>query len=216
MGGDFNREWTLINAKFFCPQITQISLIFFATEIHREHTEGNRRSATHSLPLKTGQQCSKYISVFFSVSHQLPYSKKNIIEDLLEATLFQLGPKYRINIMELVATDGHAYFKITYGRGYRDTSKYKKKITMRIPGASDAWEHGGPIYLPQKDLRSDIDHDVKHLWSTSIKGRRGQSVAVLNIDNIVDDEIRQEDIGHLKTASLQLTELIGYYWEIPS
>jgi len=160
--------------------------------------------------------CLLCATVYFTVSQQLPYSKKNIIEDLLDASLYQLGDKYRINIMELVAGEGHAYFKITYGRGYRDTSKYKKQINMAIPGASEAWDKGGPIYHVQSELLSEIDNDVKHLWSVGIKGRRGQSVAILNIDNIIDDEVSDETKTHISNASLQLAELIGYYWEIPS
>ena len=156
------------------------------------------------------------VTVYFTVSQQLPYSKKNIIEDLLDATLYQLGPKYRVNIMELITDERHAYFRITYGRGYKDTSKYKKQIYMGIPGASEAWENGGPIYHPQSELRPDIDSDVKHLWSVAIKGRRGQAVAILNIDNTVDEEIDKDTKRHILSSSLQLSELIGYYWEIPA
>lgn len=156
------------------------------------------------------------VTVFHAVSQQLPYSKKNIIEDLLDATLYQLGENYRINIMEFVPTEDHAYFKITHGRGYKDTSKYNKRITMNIPGASEAWEHGGPVYHPKSELRADIDQDVKHLWSIGIKGRRGHSVAVLNIDNIGDDQITDEVKTHISESSLQLADLIGYYWEIPA
>jgi len=155
-------------------------------------------------------------TVYFTVSQQLPYSKKNIIEDLLDSTLYQLGNNYRVNIMKLVASEGHAYFKIEHGRGYRDTSKYKKQINMATPGASEAWESGGPIYHTKEGLRTDIDNDVKHLWSVAIKGRRGQPVAILNIDNIVDDEIPDEIKTHISNSSLQLSELIGYYWEIPA
>ena len=118
--------------------------------------------------------------------------------------------------MQLVAGEGHAYFKITYGRGYRDTSKYKKQINMAIPGASEAWGNGGPIYHSRDELRTDIDNDVKHLWSVGIKGRKGQYVAVLNIDNIVDDDIPEDIKQHITNSSLQLAELIGYYWEIPA
>lgn len=156
------------------------------------------------------------ITVYFTVSQQLPYSKKNIIEDLLDSTLYQLGQKYRINIMELVTDERHAYFKISYGRGYRDTSKYKKQIYMGIPGASEAWENGGPIYHPQSELRIDVDNDVKHLWSVAIKCRRGQAVAILNIDNTIDDQIDDDTKAHISNSSLQLSELIGYYWEIPA
>jgi hypothetical protein len=156
------------------------------------------------------------VTVYFSVSQQLPYSKKNIIEDLLDSTLYQLGQKYRINIMELVTDECHAYFKISYGRGYRDTSKYKKRIHMGVPGASDAWKTGESIYLPQAKLSTDVDGEVKHLWSVAIKGRRGQTVAVLNIDNTVDDQIDNETKIHISASSLQLSELIGYYWEIPA
>jgi hypothetical protein len=50
----------------------------------------------------------------------------------------------------------------------------------------------------------------------AIKGRRGEPVAILNIDNIIDDEINEELKNHISTSSLQLTELIGFYWEIPT
>ncbi len=156
------------------------------------------------------------VTVYFTVSQQLPYSKKNIIEDLLEATLYQLGQNYRINIMELVTEERYAYFRISYGRGYRDTSKYKKQIYMGIPGASEAWEKGGPIYRQRSELRTDVDNDVKHLWSVAIKGRRGQAVAVLNIDNTIDEQIDENTKEHILNSSLRLSELIGYYWEIPA
>ncbi len=158
-------------------------------------------------------------TVFFTVSQRLPYSKKNIIDDLLISSLYHLGPKeHRINIMELRTSVHNAFesfFEITFGHGYNDPSKYKGKITMDIPGASQAYKDRIVVYLPQARLRSDLDPEVKHLWSAPIKNRRGDSVAVMNIDNIEDDTLPQETIDHTSTAIEQVAVIISYYWEIP-
>ena len=110
-------------------------------------------------------------TVFYSVSQQLPYTKKNIIDDLLISSLFHLGPTYRINIMELRTSEHNAFdsfFEITYGHGYNDPAIYKEKITMRVPGASQAYETREVIYIFGSQLRSDLDPDIKHLWSAPI------------------------------------------------
>ena len=156
------------------------------------------------------------VTVFFAVSQQLPYSKKNIIEDLLDATLYQLGGNYRINIMILVTGESHAHFKIEHARGYRDISQYKKKVDMDTPGVSTAWKSDETIYLSYDQLCVNIDKELKQLWSVAIKGRRGQSVAVLNIDDIINENASEDTQKHISVASQQLAQLIGYYWEIPS
>lgn len=158
-------------------------------------------------------------TVFYAVSQQLPYSKKNIIDDLLVSSLFQLGPRYRINIMELRSPERiifDAYFEITYGHGYNDPAKYKEQITFDVPGASQAYKDRTVIYLDQSQLNSEIDSDVKHLWSAAIKNRRGESVAVLNLDNIADDTLSTEIIKHNKKSIEQLADLIRFYWELPT
>ena len=158
-------------------------------------------------------------TVFFSVSQQLPYSKKNIIDDLLVSALFYLGPKYRINIMELKTSEHNAFdsfFKITYGHGYNDPSKYKEKITMDMPGASQSYKDREVNYLSHSGLRTDIDPEVKHLWSAPIKNRRGDSVAVINVDNIADDDLPDDIISANKKSIEQLADLISFYWGIPS
>lgn len=154
-------------------------------------------------------------TVFITVSQQLPYSKKNIIDDLLDATRYQLGKHYRINLMILITGNGSAYFKITHGSGYEDKSKYKKQLDMGIPGASEAWGNVGPFYHPKTELRESVDPEVKHLWSVGVKGRQGKIVAVLNVDNIKDDKILDNTINHIKDSSIQLADIIAYYWEIP-
>ncbi|MEA3333450.1 MAG: hypothetical protein U9Q58_07630 [Pseudomonadota bacterium] len=116
------------------------------------------------------------ITVYFAVSHQLPYSKKNIIEDLLATTLSNLGKSYRINIVQLIShpTDAFdSYFKIKYSLGYEDHLKYKEKITFEAPGVSHAWKKRKVKYLSGKSLCKKIDHEVKHLWSSPILNNRG-------------------------------------------
>lgn len=83
-----------------------------------------------------------------------------------------------------------------------------KKISMAIPSASEAWDREGLIYHPHDELHTEIDADIKHLLSVAIKGHIGEPVAILNIDNIIDDEINEELKNHISTSSLQLTELI--------
>jgi hypothetical protein len=79
--------------------------------------------------------------MFIAVLHRLPYSKKNIIDDLLLAAITQLSGKYRINIMEL-RSSGHnafeSYFSMTYGHGYNNPIRYKRKVTMDVKGAPDS------------------------------------------------------------------------------
>ena len=158
-------------------------------------------------------------TVFFAVSQQLPYSKKNIIDDLLVSALFYLGSKYRINIMELKTSEHNAFdsfFKISYGHGYNDPYKYKEKITMDMPGASQAYKDREVKYLSRSELRVDIDQEIKHLWSAPIKNRRGDSVAVINVDNIADDDLPNDIIEANKKSIEQLADLISFYWGIPS
>ena len=78
-------------------------------------------------------------TVFFAVSQQLPYSKKNIIDDLLISSLYHLGAKFGINIMELNSSEHNAFdsfFKITYGHGYKDPSTEHAKTTAHLPDIS--------------------------------------------------------------------------------
>ena len=158
-------------------------------------------------------------TVFFAVSQQLPYSKKNIIDDLLLSSFFMLGIKYRINIMELRSSKENAfesYFAITYSHGYTDPSIFKEKIKMSVPGASNAYEDGKTKYITKPELRSEIDPDVKHIWSAPIKDKRGHTVAVINIDNIVDENINEDEVKLTSKSAEQLADIIGYYWEIPT
>lgn len=158
------------------------------------------------------------ITVFFAVSHQLPYSKKNIIEDLLATTLSNLGDSYRINVVQLISHPADAfdsYFKMKYSLGYKDPLKYKDKIKLEAPGVSHAWKKREVKYLPKDQLCEDIDQEVKHLWSAPILNRRGLPLAIINIDNILDDTLSQVQINHNLKALDELTELVGYYWRLP-
>ena len=107
-----------------------------------------------------------------------------------------------------------SYFKIVHGHGYNDPSKYREQITMEIPGASTAWRTREVGYLPQAQLRTDLDPDIKHLWSSAIKDRSGKPVAILNIDNIADDKISNNIIEDHKTSINQLCDIISVYWEL--
>lgn len=157
-------------------------------------------------------------TVFFTVSQQLPYSKKNVIDDILLSAHYQLGNGFRTNIMELGHSDDDpfkSYFKMTFGHGYADPGKYKEKISLEHPGAPQAWKEKKLIYLDQASLDSGIDPDVKHLWSFPILDRRGDSIAVINIDytsEALDDVYKNRISNSIK----QLSDLIAYYWEIPA
>lgn len=197
------------NSPFYCGRISLTSLILFSGRSN--FSLGARRSLALIFVFLSW-------SVFYSVSQQLPYSKKNIIDDLLISSLFHFGPTYRINIMEFRTSQHNAFdsfFEITYGHGYNDPAIYKEKITMRVPGASQAYETREVIYLFGSQLRSDLDPDIKHLWSAPIKSRRGDSVAVLNIDNISADNLDMKVIDRNKKTIEHLSSLIGFYWEIP-
>lgn len=157
------------------------------------------------------------LTVFFAVSRQLPYSTRDVIDDLLVATLYQLGGEYRINIMKLVKVGFYeGYFKMVFAHGYRNPRRYRRKITMHIRGASSAYndKDGNVFYLPYNRLDHDIDPEIKHLWSVAIKDRHTNSVAVLNIDNTIDHHLSQDIIQKNMGGIKDLAELIETYWEI--
>lgn len=157
-------------------------------------------------------------TVFYSVSQQLPYSKKNIIDDLALSAFYQLGTGFRINIMELGHSDDNpfkSYFTMTYGHGYADPSKYKEKISLGHKGAPQAWDAKGLIYLDGSALDTNIDSAVKHLWSYPILDRRGEPIAVINIDYSIET-IDADTKNKLDESIRQLADLIAYYWEIPA
>lgn len=157
-------------------------------------------------------------TVFYAVSQQLPYSKKNIIDDLALSAFYQLGAGYRVNIMELGHSDDDpfkSYFKMSYGHGYADPSRYKEKITLEHKGAPQAWKTKDLIYLDSTELDPTIDAAVKHLWSYPVLDRRGESIAVVNID-CSNDAISDDEKNKLCNSIKQLSDLIAYYWEIPA
>lgn len=159
-------------------------------------------------------------TVYFAVSHQLLYTKKTIIDDILRAAKFQLGGHYRINIMELITAENafKSYFKMNFEHGYNDPAKFKQKITMHVDGVSTAYNDAGGsvVYLPTAKLNHAIDPEIKHLWSVAIKDRHRNSLAVLNIDNTVDEDITEDIIAHNKAAIKGLAALIASYWEMPA
>lgn len=157
-------------------------------------------------------------TVFFAVSHQLPYSKKNIIDDILLSAFYQIGTGFRINIMELGHLDENpfkCYFNMTFGHGYADPSKYKEKISVEDMGAPEAWKTKGLIYHDSSNLNPEIDAAVKHLWSHPILNRTGEPVAVINIDCAIED-IDEELKNKLCNSIKQIADLISYYWELPA
>ena len=157
-------------------------------------------------------------TVFYTVSQQLPYSKKNIIDDLLLSSFYQLGANFRINIMEIGHSDDNpfkSYFKMSFGHGYADPSKYKEKITLDHPGAPQAWKEKKLVFMEGAQLDPAIDPDVKQLWSFPILDRRGEPVAVINIDHTVE-QIDDETKNRIRKSITQISDLVAYYWEIPA
>lgn len=160
-------------------------------------------------------------TVFYAVSHQLPYTKDTVINDLLSASGRAFGEGYRVNLMRLVPHGDpfKSYFQITHSFKIEDPSIYHQEIKQDIPGAGEAFRDNKTIYVTGKRLRSDIDPYPKHLWSTPVLGRgRGQSgqpIAVLNVDCGCRNSLSDSKIESTKTSIEKIARLIEEYIELP-
>lgn len=158
-------------------------------------------------------------TVFYAVSHRLPFTTDDIIEDLLVAAGRAYGGGYRLNIMCLISLDPafNSYFKITHSFNIADISVYRQNIKEDIPGAGQAYKYNRTTYITGQDLRSDLDPYPKHIWSTPIRHLTGKSVglpiAVLNVDCNHADSKTDAEIQSTKTSIEKLARLIEDYHE---
>lgn len=160
-------------------------------------------------------------TVYFAVSYQLPYTKDDIINDLMAAAGRAYGVGYRVNMMRLVSHEEvfKSYFRITHSFNVQDPSIYRQEIKQDVPGAGEALKENKTVYVTGSRLRSDIDSYPKHLWSTPVRGRSrgrsGQVLAVLNVDTDCADSMSEAQIEDMKTSIEKISRLIEEYFEVP-